>query len=420
MTALHRSQLAQNFVRQFDAADQALATRLLENLHLVSQEELAAALRELILERGQAGDGPVGLYAEREIRQSARKPHRLFEQPQRGIRRATGSGPLAVSPVRRYDQDVGSEGPIAQIVSQLCRQHRTLFLSHPGPDQIRAKKVRRIFIVTDLVGSGDRAWKYIEAAWRVRSVRSWWSLGYLKFEVIAFAATGKGKARVESHNSRPDVHYQVPCPTIGNTFSEQAAADIAQLCVNYDPIARSPVDSLGYDGTGALLIFANGAPNNVPRMLFSNNRSRSWVPLFPQRVVADVPAEHFGTRYTPDEIERRLTQMRQRVLASSTALQRAPKSTQQFVLLLAALARAPRNLESIARRSGLTVTEVKNLGARLRQLRWITKEWRPTDAGMGQLEHARNVARQLQRRRRVTEQREEAEYYPQSLRAPVA
>lgn len=419
MTEFHRSQLAQDFVRQFEAADQALATELLRNLRLVSQVELAARLRELILERAQAGEGPVGLYAEREIRQSAGRPHRLFEQPPRGIRRATGNGPLAVSPIRRYDQDVGSEGPIAQVISQLCRQHRNLFLSHPGPDQIRIKKVRRFFVVTDLVGSGDRAWKYLESAWRVRSVRSWWSLGYLKFEVVAFAATEKGRARVESHNSTPDVHYQVPCPTIENTFSEQTAADISQLCVNYDPIARSPVDSLGYDGTGALLIFANGAPNNVPRMLFSTNRSRRWVPLFPRRVAADVPAEHFGTRYTPEDIERRLTQMRQRVLASSPALQRAPTSTQQYLLLLAALTRAPRNVECIARRSGLTVMEVRSLGARLRQLQWIAAEWRPTDAGLRQLEHARNVARQLQRRRRLAAARDQPEYYPKSLRAPI-
>jgi hypothetical protein len=420
MTAFHRSQLAQDFLRQFEAADQALAAQLVGHLRLVSQEELAASLRALILERARAGEGPIGLYAEREIRRTAGRPHRLFEQPLRGIRRAVGNGPLAVSPIRRYDQDVGSEGPIAQVISQLVRQHRTLFLSHPGPDQIRAKRVRRFFVVTDLVGSGDRAWKYVESAWRVRSVRSWWSLGYLKFEVIAFSATEQGIARVESHNARPEVHYQLPCPTIHSTFNEDVAAAVSELCVNYDPVARSPVDSLGHQGTGALLVFANGAPNNVPRMLYAvGARARRWVPLFPRRVAADVPGEHFGPRYTPEEIERRLTQMRQCVLASSPALHRAPLSTQQYLLVLAALMRAPRTVESIARRSGLTLMEVRKLGAQLRLLQWITEEWRPTDAGMRQLEHARNLARQLHRRVRTAQPKEKPEYYPQSLRAPV-
>jgi hypothetical protein len=420
MTTFHRSQVAQDFIRQFEAADQAVATQLVKNLRLVSHEELSARLRELILKRARAGEGPIGLYAEREIRRTAGRPHRLFEQPNRGVRRAVGNGPLAVSPVRRYDQDVGSEGPIAQVISQLVRQHRNLFISHPGPDQIRAKRVRRFFVVTDLVGSGDRAWKYIESAWRVRSVRSWWSLGYLQFEVIAFSATEQGISRVESHNAGPTVHYQLPCPTIQSTFNEEVAADISQLCVNYDPVARSPVDSLGHQGTGALLVFANGAPNNVPRLLFaSGRRARRWVPLFPGRVAADVSGEHFGPRYTPEDIERRLNQMRQRVLASSPALRRAPASTQQYLLVLAALMRAPRTVESIARRSGLTLMEVEKLGAQLRRLRWITEAWRPTDAGMQQLEHARNVARRLQRRRGVAEPQDKPEYYPQSLRAPV-
>lgn len=420
MSDFHRSQLAQDFVRQFEAADQALATELLRNLRLISQEELTSGLRELILERARAGEGPIGLYAERELPQRSGRPHRLFKESSGRIQRAAGVvGPLAVSPIRRYDQDVGSEGVVAQVISQLCRQYRTQFYSHPGPDKIRAKEVRRFFVVTDLVGSGTRAWKYIESAWRVRSIRSWWSYGYLKFEVIAFSATEMGRAHVESHHAQPKIHYQVPCPTIDNTFNAEKAAAISELCINYDPVARSPVDSLGYSGTGALLAFANGAPNNVPRMLFATNRSRRWVPLFPQRIAADIPAEHFGRRFTGDEIERRLTHMRQRVLASSPALKKAPLSTQQYLLLLAATTRPPRKVESIARRSGLTVMEVNKLGARLRQFHWITEEWRPTDAGLRQLEHARYVARRSQRRRQTAEPQDKPEYYPQSLRAPV-
>lgn len=420
MSAFHESQLAQDFVRQFDATHQPLATELLRSLRLVSQEELAAGLRELILERARAGEGPIGLYVERELPQRAGRPHRLFKETKGRAKRAEGVvGPLAVSPIRRYDQDVGSEGVIAQVVSQLCRQHRTLLYSHPGPDKIRAKKVRRFFVVTDLVGSGTRAWKYIESAWRVRSVRSWWSYGYLRFEVIGFSSTERGKGYVESHDAKPQVYYQLPCPTIENTFNSEKIAALSELCVNYDPVARSPVDSLGFHGTGALLAFANGAPNNVPRMLFATNKTRTWVPLFPQRVAADVPAEHFGRRFTAEEIERRLNQMRQRVLASSPALSRAPLTTQQYLLLLAATARPPRNAESIARRSGLTVMEVHKLGARLRQFHWLTADWRPTDAGLRQLEHAREVARRSQRRRRTADHDDKTEYYPQSLRAPI-
>lgn len=111
-----------------------------------------------------------------------------------------GVGPQPIQPTRAYDPEVGSEGLIAQLITELCRLPRSPFLNHPGPDEIRKRKVRRFIVLTDLIGSGRRARDYLEAAWQVRSVRSWSSLRLLRFEVLAYATTDHGRRRVDHDN----------------------------------------------------------------------------------------------------------------------------------------------------------------------------------------------------------------------------
>jgi len=101
---------------------------------------------------------------------------------------------------------------VAQLVSEVCRAHPQQVFNHPGPDAIRKRRIRRFVLVTDFIGSGKRARTYLQAAWRVRSVRSWWSARATKglsFEVVAYAATQSGRAVVERHPSRPEVHVSL-------------------------------------------------------------------------------------------------------------------------------------------------------------------------------------------------------------------
>ena len=102
-----------------------------------------------------------------------------------------------------YDPQVGSEGLIASLITQLCRERRDQFLNHPGPDSIRRKKLRAFFLITDFIGSGERVCDYLTAAWRVASVKSWSSFHLLRFEVIAYSATDKGSAPRQSPSKPP-------------------------------------------------------------------------------------------------------------------------------------------------------------------------------------------------------------------------
>lgn len=432
-TLVEVSDNGRRWLGQFALGDRGLATELLRGIVLVSRDEFADGLRALILEKAEDAGGPVALYAERELGHRHGVPHRLFKETNRKPKRALGGiGPPAVKATKAYNISVGSEGIVAQLISELAREHPKKFVDHPGPDQIRRKRVKRFWIVTDMVGSGDRVWRYLEAAWLVRSVRSWWSGGFLRFGVIAFAGTEIGERRVARHESKPKFMLVKPAPTIRTVFSAGKAEQLERLCEAYVPAATVDGNEvpwggpahhpLGYGGAGALLVFAHGAPNNVPPIFHKASRSKSqpWVPLFPARVSSGLGSEAFGTSLTAEKIREQLEKLGQRRLARSTVV-KATVSTWEVFSILTALSKPPRNNDAVlSRRSGFETWRVRRLCRRLIEYGWIDSQRRLTDAGQGQLRHARrqmddnanNSWDEVSKVRQV-------HYYPKSLRSPV-
>lgn len=404
-------------MRQFRVSDQKRAAELLGKFRLVSRDEFHDELTELILNRALETTGPVGLYAEREIRKHLKVPNRLFKESRLKVRRAFGVGPNAVQPRMAYDKEVGSEGIVAQLITELCRARPDMFLNHPGPDQIRTKKMRAFFLITDLVASGRRARTYLESAWRVRSVRSWWSGGFLRFEVISFASTAKGNQSVRRHRCRPVVSSVIPCPDICSSFTDAVSKSLVRMCIEYDPRRFGDERSLGVGGLGVLIAFAHGAPNNAPNIF--HRGGAHWAPLFPARVTSCVPRAHFGRDMSLEAIRRKLAALNEKVLARSPARRTADERTKISILLLAALNRSPRFDEVIAERTGLTVPEIVRLCSEFRGLRWIDDRRHLTDQGRAQLRHARKDARQRGMRAvKSVAPANENLYYPSSLRPP--
>ena len=155
-------------MRQFRTDDQMYAAALLDEIVLVSNQEFIDKLRDCILAQVRPDKTPIGLYAEREIRKHNGVPERLFKEEKGKVKRAIGAGPLPVKPTHAYDHAVGSEGLVASLITQICRRRPAIFLNHPSPYKIRQRRVRSFFLVSDFIGSGKRAWDYLQAAWRVR------------------------------------------------------------------------------------------------------------------------------------------------------------------------------------------------------------------------------------------------------------
>jgi hypothetical protein len=412
MASFVETPLVAEWLQQFDLGDRPVARHLVEAITLVSLDYFFSGMRTRILEQAATARYPIGLYVEREIRKWRGEPNRLFrEKRRRGHTTAYGVGPRPVLPARNINPEVGSEGLLAWLATEICREFPDRFISHPGPDQIRAERVRTFLLITDFIGSGQRASTYLSAAWRVASVKSWHSGRFLSFGVVAYSGTDEGRQVISHHPTSPQLNIVTPCPSIGNTFNRADAAAVTAMCMRYDPDGPDPVESCGYAGTGALIAFAHGCPNNAPRLLH-RGRPGGWIPLFPRRTTGESRL-NFSMRRTYSETLQRLQSMGQQRLAQGIRLSALPDNGRAMVLLLAALARGPRLNEAVARRTGLTLLEVEKLLRTATTFGWIDSRRRLTDAGHGQLEHVR--AQPSSNGALLPE--DEKPYFPRSLRA---
>lgn len=409
------SKTTQTWLGQFDPTAQGDMIKMLQAMRLVSRDQFSESLRTRLLQASDRTQGRIGLYVEREIPPKNHSPEPVFQQAYIRPRRASGPGPDPIRPDSATPGDVGSEGIVAQMVSELCREHPEKFESHPGPDELRRQKkpIKSLILVTDLIGSGERAERYLNAFWAVHSIKSWWSgrrSNGLSFGIVAYAATPAGKSRLLSHRLLPDVRIVTECPTIDTAFDEEHAREIKRICNEYGP-SFGTAGALGFQNTGALIAFAHGAPNNAPRILYSY--SKSWTPLFARRKTSATRAD-FDNQLDQEEVQQLLVKMRHRRLSDGQDWRQARKGTLETYLVLAALSHRPRNVEVVARRTGLTLLEAESVLLKAQAHEWVDQFYRLTDQGQAYLGAAKR-----KRRAAPTGENDAKMYYPSTLRVPA-
>ena len=407
------------WLAQFERRDRSDANLLLSAIKNVGADEFQEEMIQLIRSRVESGDTPVGLFVETERRHRKGKAHRLFFEPRLKHRRASGHGPGIIKPSRTVDPEVGSEGLIANIVTTVVRQCRKNATIHPGPDLIRSRQIRRFILVTDFIGSGKRATRYLDAAWQVRSVRSWWSARRkkgLSFEVLAYSATEAGLRKVKSHPTMPRVKVVEGCPTIEHSFEDfDVRCRLRELCRKYGSGIRN-FDPLGYGGAEALISFAHGMPNNAPAIFHksSSSASKPWLPLYPKRITAGRGTSGLKYAKQKDAIQLDLLRrMKKNVLTSESYLS-SPTALRDAVMVLLSLDRAPRNETVISARTGLSISRVQDALTRIRTYGWVDGRCRITNRGRRELGRLNVPAKKSVQRGPV------GVYIPRSLRAPRA
>ena len=416
---VHGTTAVDLWLNQFDREDLSDAKRLLSAIRNVTAEEFRDSMTDLVRSRVAADPAPVGLFVESERRNWKGQPHRLFSEKRRKHRRAFGSGPPVIRPVRTVDPEVGSEGIIAQIVSEISEQARTRATIHPGPKTIRERKIRRFILVTDFIGSGDRVYRYLDSAWRVRSVRSWWSARRSKgmsFEVIAYSATETGRDRVAAHPTRPMVRVVEGCPTIKQFFdSPEVRLRIKNLCIRYGSFDPN-IDPLGYGGTGALITFAHKMPNNAPAIFHKRSKLKTqpWDPLYPERVTSDRRTGIVASTEDREASQLELHRVAKEKVLLSPSFLSAPSVIRDAVLVLLSLDRTPRTVTAISSRTGISVRRVRDALARSRTYGWVDDDSRITEKGR------KEFARLGASVQREVEFKSASFYIPRSLRAPRA
>jgi len=416
--SLSQTDFARNWLAQFSGAERPVAAQLADAVMLVSHDALYRGLRLLLddtvttREDGDQ-DRPIALYAERAVETRAAEDGDhgfvryevlpFFPGTEQG--RATGAGmpPIVVDP---EDQEVGSEGAIANFITGYERLHRNRVLSHPGPDALRARRVSHIVIVTDFIGSGKRVWEMLEAFWRVATIRSWHSYGLIRFGIVAYSGTEDGLKLVRSHRAGPNVRVVHACPTIFTAFVGAERHAVEALCRAYAHKNRYP---FGFGWAGALIAFSHGMPNNAPPILYSDQKG--WAPLFRNRSAlgADMQFPAANSDALADRA-RAMLQIRaaERFLADPTR-----RRWVETMLVLTALKDGSRTAASASARTQLPLSDVEQILVFTRVAHWTSERNALTLLGQRELRRL-----QLRRARTVVLPTEDLPYYyPSQLRA---
>lgn len=400
----------EKWLEQFNPADKPSALGLLESIVFVTADHLQQGLTQLLHEVAEGDSSPIALFAERHLPGRKGIPFPLYKHKRRKVRRAVGAGPRPVVSEHNYAHATGSEGLIATLITGVKRDRRDKFLDHPSPDEVRKRKPRRFIIVTDFIGSGNRVRRYLEAAWRTPSIVSWASYRKVRFEVVAYSGTATGIKHVEKHSFRPTVHVVIGCPSLLH-LSGPIRDRLVKLCKDYCPTKpKGEMTELGYGNTGALLVFAHGAPNNTPLILHSS--APKWSPLFRSRSTVNLYSSE--AEKAEDRIDKTLLNLGEIQLSKVSALRRTDPSTRQTILVLAALKRRPRSLNDASARTGLPLKVVASTVRRAKHAGFLTEELRLTDAAFNEFAYLRKLTPP-----RKIDEGDDTDYYPSMLRPPV-
>lgn len=406
------------WLSQFDHCekDLELAEKLVDSILYCSLKGFNTDLTKLVKSKLPLNQISA-LFIERELQPTrAKLPPPIYKQKKtlntiskKKHKRAYGAAIQAIKSLRYDSQDIGSEALTAHIANKLCRANGQRFLLHPSAENVRKSKVRNFVIITDFIGSGDRARALLDAMWNVASIRSWYSGKFIKFWVMAYSGTAIGVENVRSHRFSPNVHIVSECPTLYNSFGEDSG-EMTELCERYGSYSKDP---LGWKETAALLAFEHGAPNNMPAIFISGKfrGSRKWTPLFPKRITENLWRS--AEVDTSELISHSLKELNIPEIAKSPSFLRSTAKSKLALIILLAHAQGKRRLADLRRVLPLPLDILISAKERAVNRGWLTQSGALTLAGQKAI---RLLLRQG--RKNFVAPDPFAPYHPTQLRAP--
>ncbi len=367
------------WLKQFASVDSELAEKLVSSLTLVSHNEFERNLTALIEIRAEEIEGPVALFAVREIDHEVS----FFDQ-------AASDEANQVQALSK-GADHGSEARISAIVRNLSKAKPGKYLNHPDVAQMRNKKCRSILFVDDFIGSGSRVRDFLQSFWLEPTITSWHSFKYLDFSVVVYSGTEDGIKSALRHKSKPSVHFHRGCPTFHDMpWSRDAKRKILNLCKKY-----GLPTSQGYwwDGFGramAAIVFEHGCPDNTPVILWAPDEAgKPWTPLFIDRVVGLAEGSVFPPEIVHNDLVTVLLDVGQPKLAKSGMLERRGQVGQSILLILALVAKGQRKQIALSYATGLSEEDCSRIIEKCIKWKFITRSRKLTKRGLAELNAAK-------------------------------
>jgi hypothetical protein len=131
-----------------------------------------------------------------------------------------------------------SQADIA-LIAKFRNANPDFVLSHPGPDDLRAKRVRKIVIVTDFLGSSKRVYEMLDAFARVASTQSWRSWGLVAFDVVSYSEAQHGVNFVAGHRVQTKMTIYAACPVVSMRASKTLSSNPSSNYVRNIPSGRN-------------------------------------------------------------------------------------------------------------------------------------------------------------------------------------
>lgn len=409
MNSLSTTTVGQEWLDNFETKDKPIAATLLDSMMLVSASEFASRINKFLKDVSEASiehNEVIAVYAEREVERDKNDNYKVkayFPGTESGSASGDGIPPVEVNAKK---QDVGSEGILAAMTTKLCKSYPKICFSHPGPDLLRQKKIRKIVIVTDIIGSGRRMHDVLEAFVRVASIHSWFSYKLISFEVICYAATEQGLKHVKRHKTKPNINFHLTCPTIEESFEGHQLGEVKLLCQSYPKKSHL---FLGFNNTGSLIAFSHGLPNNSPAIFHS--RSKGWKPLFGGRstIQIDIDSVASSAEALVARSETVLKIQGARELLAYSDGELWVKTT----LVMQTLRNGWKTAKSVSAKTQLPIEDVESMLDLAKQAKWVTPKNSLTAMGRRELKWLNR--REMPEGMLVTKPRDL--YFPKQLRA---
>lgn len=177
----------------------------------------------------------------------------------------------------------GSEDRVGHLISKLQDKYKrnngtSAIECIPTINQLKSQKIQHIVFIDDISGSGKRIaefWKYCVP----RSIKSLLSFKRIELWIVVYAITSKGRSKLQQAipNFPLTTHLVSVLPE--SDYRYILDHELIDLANNYSKTIGMNSSALGYKGSGGLIVFEHGCPNNVPAIFWAN--TRNWKGVFP-------------------------------------------------------------------------------------------------------------------------------------------
>jgi len=352
--SIERSSEIQGWLQQFPSEKRGTATDLLLKLQFVTRDAYAEWLKSILLAL--------------KLPQCAIYAVRKFDGSIQCLWDTNGET------VKRPSTSLGSEDLVQSVIANLMKVKSKCFWDHPSLEAIRKNKVHDIVLLDDSIGSGQRVSSFIQLMMANRTFRSWWSLGWIRLYIFAFARSVDAEERIlrsipgSEHRKRkfPKSSKVIIYGPIAHRDDRRESRWGANYQSMVD-LCRAPKEipttyKLGYGDTMANIVFYHSVPDNIPGILWYSNSK--WIPLFPGRSVPD---------WLPRVLEGDFSNYK-------TLSQFKP--SEELIAILRLVKRGVRNANSLAHSLGVDPRVLKKFVAQGKAAGLLTESNRITEAGL--------------------------------------